>query len=206
VGKLYNAEKESPNGDRSKSEAGDQNEPRTKTADKIAKETGTSAATVKRAAKKADALDSMPKGLKESILDGKVKATDKAVKAFVAADESKQHEAARAVRTGQAPSLDVAMGLKAAKAEPAAKSSRTSFDVEAIEAEQAAESESLSSGETVKASGPSKLSGPARAKAFEKMLAAVKAIGKQSFEIGGVPKSWATAWEVLKKETEKWGR
>jgi hypothetical protein len=139
VGRLYNLEKGAKGGDKKSENQTDKMSDRQSASEKIAKETGVSSRTVERAAKKADALDSMPKALKESILDGKVKATDKAVKAFVAADESKQQEAARAVRTGQAPSLDVAMGIKAAKKEttpkaaPAPKNGAAKPDVISID-------------------------------------------------------------------------
>lgn len=139
VGKLYNAEKAEHGGDRKSEKSKGQNVPLIQASEQIAKETGVSEKTVKRAGKVAEAIDSMPKGLRESVLAGEVKATDKAKLAFAQAEPAKQQEAARAVRTGQAESLDAALGLKGPKppkAEPAPKADRTSFNVEEIEKEQ----------------------------------------------------------------------
>lgn len=178
IGKLYTAEKKDvgrpENNSVKLSEKGE-------TAKQIAEENGVSPRTVERAAKKAELLDTMPEGLRNSILDGKVKATDKAVKVFSEAEPSKQQEAARAVRTGQAPSLDVALGLKAEKppkppkAEPA-KPARGSFDVAAIEAEQAkAEAEPVH--DSLKAEVPDDLKPAFRlAKEFQKHRQAVSLI------------------------------
>jgi hypothetical protein len=139
VGKLYNAEKKEEG--RPAGKKLDQNDP-VSTADKVASETGTSSATVKRAGKVAEAVDAMPASLKEAVLSGKVKASDKAKIAFAKAEPEVKSEAHRAVRTGQAPSLDVAMGLKAPKPEKPADPNamkKDEFDAAKIEAAAAAE-------------------------------------------------------------------
>lgn len=112
-GKLYNAQKADKGGDRKSDETEKskvQNEPLISTAAKVAEETGVSESTIKRDAKKAEALDKFPSAARDGIRAGTIKATDAAILKAGKMEPEDLAPVWRAIRT-EGKSLDEALGM-----------------------------------------------------------------------------------------------
>lgn len=137
-GKLYIAEKadQTENLKKRHESPKDQNDPSGDTAAKVAEQTGVSAPTVKRDAKKAEALDKLPEQVRDGIRSGKYKATAAAIKKAGAMSIGEIGPVARKLRVGETSSLDEAIGIKGPKADtpktaskPPAKKGQPTVDV-----------------------------------------------------------------------------
>lgn len=117
-GRWYNAEKDRdpesrlPSGqiDHQGRDTEKTKEPREKTADRIAAETGVSEATVRRDAKKQETIQAIPENIRGGMKDVLQSATQGLLGRFVGLDSGDQQKIARAVRCGQAASLKDAFG------------------------------------------------------------------------------------------------
>lgn len=121
-GKLYIAEKKDegrPKQDEKRSQDGHVSEPE-RTAEKLAKETGVSANTIQRDAKKAEAVDSLPDWYRTAYRAGQQKATEKALKKAANLPQGELGQVMRVVRT-EGKSLDEALGMKSVNGKPKAE-------------------------------------------------------------------------------------
>jgi hypothetical protein len=90
-------------------------------AEVVAEKTGVSARTVKRDAARDEAIQSLPEPLRNGINTALWKAPADVLAKFIKLEPPKQHEAARAVRTGQAATLkDAMVGMASPGAKPKA--------------------------------------------------------------------------------------
>lgn len=101
LGQLYNEQKQARGGDK-KPKA--QNEPLVGTAEKVAKEHGTSRETVKRAGKTAEAYDAAPRSARTLYDQGKL--TDAQLKKLSKMDPSDAVQATRDIRVGRKPAKE----------------------------------------------------------------------------------------------------
>jgi hypothetical protein len=122
LGQLYNLEKKTVGRPKL-----DQSDPikSGETAEKIAKKTGSTAPTVKRAGARSEAIDSLPKTIQQRARSGQEKLTDTQVKQLASTDKDQLQLVDRAVRVKQAPDVKTAYkqvtgkALTGTKAKPA---------------------------------------------------------------------------------------